>query len=53
MHYNCLLDATYYRKNLSKIKLQFVVPPEDNKIEEGRNSLFLKIILIGYIAKFI
>ena len=35
-HYNCLVDATYYRKNLSKIKLQFIVPPEDNKIAATR-----------------
>ena len=32
VHYYCLVDATYYRKNLLKIKSQFIVPPEDNKI---------------------
>ena len=34
VHYNCLVDATYYRKNLSKIKSQFIVPQEGNKIAE-------------------
>ena len=36
VHYNCLVDATYYRKNLSKIKSEFIVAPEDNKIAKDR-----------------
>ena len=42
-HYNCLVDATYYRKNPSKIKSQFIVSQKITrlqKIEQGRNSLF-------------